>query len=116
MATTDGKVQIKFTRGRPSRSITVTLGVASERPELLVGQKLGWDDIIFTDHRTISQDILENPEWGRGQKLYLWIKVTDSGIGLAPNEQGQLFTRFTQANSRTHIKYGGSGLGLFISK
>jgi hypothetical protein len=31
-------------------------------------------------------------------------------------EQGNLFTRFSQATPRTHIHYGGSGLGLFISK
>jgi CheY-like chemotaxis protein len=31
-------------------------------------------------------------------------------------EQEKLFARFTQATPRTHVKYGGSGLGLFISK
>jgi CheY-like chemotaxis protein len=31
-------------------------------------------------------------------------------------EQEKLFSRFSQATPRTHIKYGGSGLGLFISK
>lgn len=31
-------------------------------------------------------------------------------------EQKKLFSRFTQATPRTHVKYGGSGLGLFISK
>jgi CheY-like chemotaxis protein len=31
-------------------------------------------------------------------------------------EQENLFSRFKQATPRTHIKYGGSGLGLFISK
>jgi CheY-like chemotaxis protein len=32
------------------------------------------------------------------------------------NEQKRLFSRFSQATPRTHVKYGGSGLGLFISK
>ncbi len=32
------------------------------------------------------------------------------------DEQKRLFLRFTQATPRTHVKYGGSGLGLFISK
>lgn len=32
------------------------------------------------------------------------------------DEQNKLFSRFTQATPRTHVKYGGSGLGLFISK
>lgn len=32
------------------------------------------------------------------------------------DEQTKLFSRFSQATPRTHVKYGGSGLGLFISK
>jgi CheY-like chemotaxis protein len=32
------------------------------------------------------------------------------------DEQNKLFSRFSQATPRTHVKYGGSGLGLFISK
>jgi len=35
---------------------------------------------------------------------------------MSVEEQEKLFTRFSQATPRTHIKYGGSGLGLFISK
>ena len=47
---------------------------------------------------------------------HLWIKVTDTGCGMTEDEQKNLFSRFTQASPRTHVKYGGSGLGLFISK
>jgi signal transduction histidine kinase len=35
---------------------------------------------------------------------------------MSVEEQEKLFSRFSQASPRTHIKYGGSGLGLFISK
>jgi hypothetical protein len=35
---------------------------------------------------------------------------------MTAKEQEKLFSRFSQATPRTHIKYGGSGLGLFISK
>lgn len=35
---------------------------------------------------------------------------------MTEDEQKDLFTRFTQATPKTHVKYGGSGLGLFISK
>lgn len=59
---------------------------------------------------------MNRPEWGDGELAYLWLKVQDTGCGMTYSEQNKLFSRFSQATPRTHIKYGGSGLGLFISK
>ncbi len=42
--------------------------------------------------------------------------VIDTGIGLEQEQQGRLFQSFTQADSSTTRKYGGTGLGLYISK
>jgi signal transduction histidine kinase/CheY-like chemotaxis protein len=44
------------------------------------------------------------------------VTVTDSGIGVSPEQQSRLFNPFTQAESNTSRKFGGTGLGLAISK
>jgi signal transduction histidine kinase len=42
--------------------------------------------------------------------------VTDTGIGMTPEQMGKLFQEFSQASSTTASKYGGTGLGLAISR
>lgn len=47
---------------------------------------------------------------------FLHIAVEDTGIGIAPEKLKKLFTQFSQADSSIARKYGGSGLGLSITK
>lgn len=51
-----------------------------------------------------------------GEEIYLVIAVTDTGKGLSDEEESRLFERFAQASPKTYTQYGGSGLGLWISR
>lgn len=51
-----------------------------------------------------------------GSAAQLTIEVSDSGVGIAPDRQNEVFDAFTQAHDSTAERYGGSGLGLAICR
>ena len=70
--------------------------------------------VKFTDHGHITMRariLLE-----QDAAVTLRFEVSDTGIGIAPDKQARLFEAFEQAEAATTRKYGGTGLGLVISR
>ncbi|KAK9786616.1 hypothetical protein SCARD494_11107 [Seiridium cardinale] len=102
---------IKFTNSRAERKIVVTLDSSKD-----IHERTDSHISFFPSDRPDKGEITDHPDWGTGEKINLHFSVRDTGRGLDEHEKKLLFQRFSQASPRTHVQYGGSGLGLFISR
>jgi PAS domain S-box-containing protein len=96
--------------------------IASEVPEVVEGDSgrlrqvlvnLIGNAIKFTDKGEVALSV--RLEVAGGDNHLLRFTVCDTGIGIPPEKQKLIFDPFTQADTSTTRKYGGTGLGLTIS-
>lgn len=90
--------------------ITVSIAASLNEPKSVT------TGVQFIDSKLVTADKTLKDDWKQGPFIYLQFSVSDTGCGLSDEEKTTLFSRFSQASPRTHIHYGGSGLGLFISR
>ncbi|KAH8669640.1 putative histidine kinase M3YPp [Tricladium varicosporioides] len=100
---------IKFTQLEPKRKIQVIMGASLEKPQ-------SNQELEYLPRSGNHKDETLGTNSGSGEMLYVSVEVQDSGRGLDEQEKHMLFKRFSQASPKTHVQYGGSGLGLFISR
>ncbi|MBC8199747.1 MAG: HAMP domain-containing protein [Desulfobacterales bacterium] len=88
------------------------LGDSTKLRQILIN--LAGNSIKFTEKGEIvvNVEILERS----GDDITLHFSVKDTGIGISKERLSKIFESFTQADSSTTRKYGGTGLGLTISK
>ncbi|MBN9420466.1 MAG: response regulator [Candidatus Eremiobacteraeota bacterium] len=119
----DNLGQLLQVRARDKPGLEILLSVDPEVPEFLHGDplrlgqvllNLGGNAVKFTEHGEVVVGVRclhrEN------SLVILEFVVSDTGIGLRPEQMPSLFQPFSQADSSTARKYGGTGLGLSISQ
>lgn len=90
----------RYVRGDPTRLKQVLMNLLSNA-------------LKFTERGCVVLDV--SPQ-GPDESRNLLFSITDSGIGMRAEVLNQLFVSFSQGDSSTTRRYGGSGLGLVISK
>ncbi|KAL0761259.1 PREDICTED: histidine kinase 4 isoform X2 [Brassica oleracea var. oleracea] len=72
-----------------------------------------WDSF---KHLVSSEELLTSSEFDASSNVRLMVSIEDTGIGIPLTAQGRVFMPFMQADSSTSRTYGGTGIGLSISK
>jgi signal transduction histidine kinase/DNA-binding response OmpR family regulator len=67
----------------------------------------------FTKEGAISLEVSREM---MGDREWIWFRVSDTGIGMTPEQLVKLFQTFSQADTSTTRKFGGSGLGLALTR
>jgi CheY-like chemotaxis protein/HPt (histidine-containing phosphotransfer) domain-containing protein len=105
------------------KGIEITFSMAKDTPRYLKGDPLRLGQILinlvnnaikFTEKGQVVVEV--KVEQGAGDSRQLSFSVSDSGIGMTPEQVSNLFQSFNQADTSTTRKYGGTGLGLAITK
>jgi len=106
-----------------AKGLPIHLQVAPDIPLLLRGDanrlrqvltNLAANAVKFTERGHVKVEAALEGQCDRTARIRF--SVTDTGIGIRPDQVAALFSPFTQADSSTTRKYGGTGLGLSICK
>ena len=112
-----------FAPAAMAKGLVIDTQVASTVPDLVVGDpgrlrqiltNLVGNAVKFTDAGRVTVTLAGSPT--AEDRMALDITVTDTGIGMTPEQQRCLFQPFVQADATITRRFGGSGLGLAICK
>lgn len=103
---------IKFCKNKKLRKVTIRVGASKTRPSEENQVVPGIDFVVA---HTLHESVYDDQQF-KDSSFYLWFSVEDTGRGMSEDETSRIFARFAQGTPRTEKEYGGSGLGLYISR
>lgn len=112
-----------FTRQAQQKGLRLAYVVAPTVPDRFLGDPLRLRQVLinlvgnaikFTNHGQIS--LLVEQRGIDENALDLWFEITDTGIGMTPEESSRIFDSYEQASESTQRNFGGTGLGLTICR
>jgi PAS domain S-box-containing protein len=107
------------------KGLELTCRIHAETPVKLVGDPLRLRQILvnlagnaikFTEKGEVAIEVKPASEHAPEQEGDMIFAVTDTGIGIPPDKTDTIFEQFTQVDASTTRQYGGTGLGLNISR
>jgi len=123
LETLDNVANVITVKAREKENLEVLFYLDPQVPSFLVGDSLRLNQILvnlgnnavkFTEQGEIVLTARINER--SDVNVTLQFSVRDTGIGMTAEQQNKLFQAFSQADTSTTRKYGGTGLGLTISK
>lgn len=106
-----------------AKGLRIMVNIDKNIPEYLVGDELRLTQILnnllsnavkFTSVGYINIEVTKTVQFD--DEIELFFVVSDTGIGISPEEKDKLFKSFSQVDASITRKYGGTGLGLSITK
>ncbi|HAS90201.1 MAG TPA: hypothetical protein DCS48_12990 [Desulfovibrio sp.] len=105
-----------------TKDINIDVQISPDTPQRLAGDPLRLQQVLlnlvsnaakFTSQGYISIQV--STQSGEEDNFLVTFSIADTGIGIEPEKQADIFSAFAQADTSTTRKYGGTGLGLAIS-
>nr|WP_274449950.1 hybrid sensor histidine kinase/response regulator [Aeromonas caviae] len=112
MSTCVGQKHLELVVSSAPEPVSHLIGDALRLEQVLLN--LTGNAIKFTERGEVEvKVVLESEQDGMATLLF---RVRDTGIGIPPEQQANIFNAFSQADSSTSRRFGGTGLGLTISR
>ncbi|MGH8459445.1 MAG: ATP-binding protein, partial [Nevskiales bacterium] len=117
------KLAVLFAQRAAEKGVELVLSAPAHLPQVVVGDAVRLEQILvnltsnalkFTERGEVEVGVLQ--ESSAPGRAVLRFTVRDTGIGLTEEQSERLFKPFSQADDSTTRRYGGTGLGLNISK